>query len=193
MIAVALLAAFVAAFSVGASKSESAPTESTRRHMRRHRVHRHHSQAGLTWRHCNGAFGGVYFPEIKGSGCAIIDYNNDGWPELLLVNCMHWPGHRTPEEPTMVLYHNNRNGTFTDVTKEAGLDVPMFGMGAAVGDYDNDGWDDIFIAAYGGNHLFHNDHGIFIDVSRKPVLVATDGNRPPWLDYDNDGYLDLFV
>ena len=153
------------------------------------------TQAGITWRHCNGAFGGMYFPEIKGSGCAIIDYNNDGWPDLLLVNCMHWPGHRTPDEPTMALYRNNRDGTFTDVTKEAGLAVPMFGIGATVGDYDNDGWDDLFIAAYGHDHLFHNDHGVFTDVTAH-AGVAGDSEwhtSAMFVDYDNDGKLDLFV
>ena len=137
----------------------------------------------------------MYFPEIKGSGCAIIDYNNDGWPDLLLVNCMHWTGHRTPEEPLMALYRNNRDGTFTDVTKEAGLAVPMFGMGVAVGDYDNDGWDDLFITAYGRNHLFHNDHGTFTDVSAR-AGVAGDSewhSSAMFVDYDNDGFLDLFV
>jgi len=151
--------------------------------------------AGITWQHFNGAFGGVYFPEIKGSGCAIIDYNNDGWPDILLVNCMHWPGHRTTAEPTMALYRNNKDGTFTDVTKEAGLAEPMFGMGATVGDYDNDGWDDLFVTAYGRNHLFHNDHGVFRDVSVS-AGVAGDSDwhtSAMFVDYDNDGKLDLFV
>ena len=95
----------------------------------------------------------------------------------------------------MVLYHNNRNGTFTDVTKEVGLNIPMASDGAAVGDYDNDGWEDIFISNLGGNYLFHNDHGHFVDVTKK-AGVGGDGrwaSAALWLDYDNDGYLDLFV
>ena len=127
--------------------------------------------AGITWRHCNGAFGQMYFPEIKGSGCAVIDYNNDGWPDLLLVNSMHWPGHLAAQEPTMALYRNNRDGTFTDVTKEAGLAVPMFGMGATVGDYDNDGWDDLFVTAYGHDHLFHN-RCVFTDVTARAGVAG---------------------
>jgi len=153
------------------------------------------ANAGITWQHCNGAFGMKYFPEIKGSGCAIIDYNNDGWPDLLLVNSMHWPGHLTSNEPTMALYRNNKDGTFTDVTKAVGLAAPMFGMGVAVGDYDNDGWDDVFITAYGHDHLFHNDHGIFKDVSMR-AGVAGDSEwhtSAMFIDYNNDGKLDLFV
>ena len=95
----------------------------------------------------------------------------------------------------MALYRNNRDGTFTDVTKEAGLAVPMFGMGATVGDYDNDGWDDLFIAAYGHDHLFHNDHGVFTDVTAH-AGVAGDSEwhtSAMFVDYDNDGKLDLFV
>jgi len=151
--------------------------------------------AGITWRHCNGAFGMRYMPEIKGSGCAIIDYNNDGWPDLLFINAQHWPGHRVANEPTMALYRNNKDGTFTDVTAEAGLAIPMFGMGVAVGDYDNDGWDDIFVTTYGTNHLFHNDHGVFKDVSKEARIANDTGwhTSAMFIDYDNDGKLDLFV
>ncbi|HET7152406.1 MAG TPA: CRTAC1 family protein, partial [Candidatus Kapabacteria bacterium] len=152
-------------------------------------------QAGITWEHCNGAFGKLYLPEIKGSGCAIIDYNNDGWPDILFINAQHWPGHRTANEPTMALYRNNKNGTFTDVTAEAGLAIPMFGMGVAVGDYDNDGWDDLFITSYGQNHLFHNDHGVFKDVSKESGIANDSGwhTSAMFIDYDNDGKLDIFV
>src|SRR5215472_7620500 len=95
--------------------------------------------AGLTFRHNNGAYGGKLLPETLGSGCAFVDYDADGWPDILLVNGMDWPGHKR-RRTTLALYHNNRNGTFTDVTKAAGLDVELYGMGVAVGDFDNDGF-----------------------------------------------------
>ncbi|MGH9567717.1 MAG: FG-GAP repeat domain-containing protein, partial [Candidatus Angelobacter sp.] len=113
------------------------------------------SRAGIQFHHNTGAFGGKYLPETLGSGCAFLDYDNDGWPDILLLNGMNWPGHQR-QRGTLKLYKNNRNGTFTDVTKSAGLDVEMYGMGVAVGDYNNDGFPDIFITCIGENHLFHN-------------------------------------
>ena len=110
--------------------------------------------AGLHFNHNSGAFGGKYLPETMGSGCAFLDYDNDGWLDILLINGMNWPGHPGNGPSTMRLYRNNRNGTFTDVTKAAGLDVPMYGMGAAVADYNNDGFVDIFVSCVGQSRLF---------------------------------------
>src|SRR5580698_4941965 len=106
------------------------------------------SQAGLRFTHNNAAFGKKWLPETMGPGVAFIDYDNDGYPDILLVNGQDWPGH-AKSASTMHLYHNNQNGTFTDVTNKAGLAVLMFGMGIAVGDYDNDGFDDLFVTAVG--------------------------------------------
>jgi hypothetical protein len=151
-------------------------------------------QAGIHFKHNSGAFGAKYLPETMGSGVCIIDYDNDGWPDIFFVNSMDWPGHiRGKSYPA--LYHNNRDGTFTDVTRQAGLDVEMYGMGCAVGDFDNDGYDDIYVTALGGSHLFRNLHNnTFADVTAKAGLA--DSGFPTgavWFDYDNDGKLDLFV
>src|SRR2546429_1966976 len=101
------------------------------------------SQSGIQFQHNSGAFGGKFLPETFGSGCAFLDYDRDGWQDILLVNGDYWPGHAPPaaNRPTLALYHNNRNGTFTDMTAAAGLNVSLYGMGVAVGDYDNDGYD----------------------------------------------------
>src|SRR5690348_12552309 len=105
-----------------------------------------------------------------GPGCAFLDYDGDGWLDILLVNRTNWPDHRVPPT-TMALYRNNRNGTFTDVTERAGLSVEMYGMGVAVGDYDNDGFPDLFVTAVGQNRLFRNDgRGHFLDVTEKSGL-----------------------
>jgi len=124
-------------------------------------------KSGIRFTHNNGAFGKKYLPETMGPGCAFIDYDNDGWPDVLLVNGEDWPSHHEHGATTLKLYHNNGNGTFTDVTRKAGLAVSMYGMGVAIGDYDNDGFDDIFITAVGQSHLFHNSgNGTFSDVTR---------------------------
>src|SRR5207248_3107965 len=115
-------------------------------------------QAGIHFVHNNGARGKKYMPETIGSGVAFLDYDNDGFQDLLFVNSRDWPGDKGRHD-TLQLYHNNGNGTFTDVTHEAGLDLELYGMGVAVGDYDNDGYEDIYITAIGANHLFHNELG----------------------------------
>jgi enediyne biosynthesis protein E4 len=153
------------------------------------------AQAGVHFTHNNGAFGKKYLPETMGPGCAFIDYDNDGWPDILIVNGENWPGHPGPVT-TPKLYHNNRDGTFSDVTRMAGLAVPMFGMGVAIGDYDNDGYDDIFITALGQSHLFHNNrNGTFTDVTKSAGLWGPNdfSTGAAWVDYDRDGKLDLVV
>ncbi len=153
------------------------------------------AEAGIHFKHNNGAFGKKYLPETMGPGCAFIDYDNDGWPDIVLINSDNWPGHPGPVS-TLKLYHNNHDGTFTDVTHKAGLDVPMFGLGVAVGDYDNDGYDDLFITAVGQSHLFHNNgNGTFTDVTKAAGLWGHDefSTSAAWVDYDRDGKLDLVV
>ena len=151
--------------------------------------------AGIRFVHNNGAFGKKYLPETLGPGCAFIDYDNDGYPDILLVNGMNWPGHGHAAS-TLKLYHNNGNGTFTDVTAKAGLAISMYGMGVAVGDYDNDGYDDIYISAMGQSRLFHNNgNGTFTDVTRAAGLWGINefSTSAAWVDYDKDGLLDLVV
>jgi enediyne biosynthesis protein E4 len=151
--------------------------------------------AGINFHHNSGAFGGKFLPETLGAGCAFIDYDADGWPDILLVNGMDWPGHKR-QRSTLKLYRNNRNGTFTDVTRGAGLDVEMYGMGVAVGDYNNDGFPDILITCVGQNRLFRNTgKGTFVDVTRTSGLTGRQAfsTSALWFDYNRDGLLDLFV
>jgi enediyne biosynthesis protein E4 len=151
--------------------------------------------AGIHFQHNSGAYGGKLLPETLGSGCAFLDYDADGWQDILLVNSMDWPGHKR-QRTTLKLYHNNRNGTFTEVTKAAGLDVEMYGMGVAVGDYNNDGFPDLFITCVGQSHLFRNTgKGTFVDVTKPSGLEGKTGlsTSALWFDYDRDGFLDLFV
>ena len=152
-------------------------------------------RAGVRFVHNNGAFGKKYLPETMGPGVAFIDYDNDGWPDIFLANGMDWPGHEQ-KHATPKLYHNNHDGTFTDVTHKAGLDVELFGMGVAVGDYDNNGYDDLFVTTYGQSHLFHNNgNGTFTDVTQKAGLLGPKefSTSAAWVDYDKDGHLDLVV
>ncbi len=151
--------------------------------------------AGISFVHNSGAFGKKYLPETLGPGCAFLDYDRDGWLDVLLINGMNWPGHPGPPT-TMRLYRNNGNGTFADVTKSAGLDVEVYGIGVTAGDYDNDGFEDIYITTYGQNRLFHNNgHGGFTDVTDAAGLGGYSGlsTSALWFDYDRDGYLDLLV
>jgi hypothetical protein len=153
------------------------------------------SSAGIQFQHNSGAYGGKLLPETLGSGCAFLDYDRDGWQDILLINGMDWPDHKR-QASTLRLHHNNRDGTFTDVTHKAGLDVEMYGMGVAVGDYNNDGFPDILITCVGQNRLFKNSgKGTFVDVTNSSGL----GHRQAlstsalWFDFDRDGRLDLFV
>jgi hypothetical protein len=153
------------------------------------------NSAGIQFQHNSGAYGGKLLPETLGSGCAFLDYDRDGWQDILLINGMDWPGHKR-QTSTLRLYRNNHDGTFTDVTHKAGLDVEMYGMGVAVGDYNNDGFPDILITCVGQNRLFQNSgKGTFVDVTDSSGL----GHRQAlstsalWFDFDRDGRLDLFV
>ena len=153
------------------------------------------AKAGIQFQHNSGAFGGKFLPETLGSGCAFLDYDRDGWQDILLINGADWPGHKK-NRTTLRLYHNNGNGTFTDVTSRAGLDVELYGMGVAVGDYNNDGFPDILITCVGQNHLFRNTgKGTFVDVTNASGLGKRESfsTSAMWFDYDRDGLLDLFV
>jgi hypothetical protein len=151
------------------------------------------AQAGIHFTHNSGRAGKKYLPETLGSGCAFFDADGDGWQDILLVNSKDWTprGHKS----TAALYRNNRNGTFTDVTAGSGLDIEIYGMGVAVGDYDNDGRDDVYITALDGDHLFHNEGGgKFKDVTKAAGIAnANFGTSAAWVDFDRDGKLDLFV
>lgn len=153
------------------------------------------SAAGIQFKHNSGAYGGKFLPETLGSGCAFLDYDRDGWQDILLINGMDWPGHKR-QHSTLKLYRNNRNGTFTDVTRAAGLDVELYGMGVTVGDYNNDGFPDILVTCVGQNRLFKNKgNGTFTDVTESSGLGKRLGfsTSALWFDYDRDGLLDLFV
>jgi hypothetical protein len=146
---------------------------------------------------CGGDTSKKYILETTGSGVAFIDYDNDGWLDIFLVNGTRMEGFPPGQSPTSKLFHNNRDGTFTDVTAKAGLTHSGWGQGVCVGDYDNDGFDDIFVTYWGEDRLYHNNgDGTFTEVGRK-ARVAGDGARwstgCAFVDYDRDGKLDLFV
>lgn len=151
------------------------------------------AQAGIKFVHNAGKSGKKYLPETLGSGAAFFDADGDGWIDVLLVNGKDWVprGRHT----TAALYRNNRNGTFTDITRGSGLDVEMYGIGVAVADFDNDGREDVYITALEGDRLFHNEgNGKFKDVTAASgIRNASFGTSAAWLDYDRDGKLDLFV
>ncbi|NBQ25464.1 MAG: VCBS repeat-containing protein, partial [Verrucomicrobia bacterium] len=155
--------------------------------------------SGIDFKHVNGSFGEKWLPETMGSGVAVIDYDQDRAPDLFFVNACYWPEH-LPDgatQPTHALYRNLGGGHFQDVTTQSGLDKTHYGMGVAVGDYDNDGWPDLFITGVGGNHLMHNTgEGYFEEVTREAGVGegAQDWSTcAAFLDHDNDGDLDLFV
>ncbi|HKA06300.1 MAG TPA: VCBS repeat-containing protein, partial [Gemmataceae bacterium] len=173
------------------------------------------AESGIAFRHINGATGSKLLPETMGGGVAIFDYNGDGLPDILFIQSGLLPGHDSKDPPpTMKLYKNLGGFKFQDVTKEVGLDVPMYGMGVCVGDIDNDGRPDIFVSCVGKHHLFHNVDGKRFEeitdtagvgggpdlpwkISRPEFIAWKEpipfGSSCTFLDYDGDGKLDLFV
>jgi hypothetical protein len=176
------------------------------------------AKAGLRFIHTNGAFGKKLLPETMGSGVAFIDFDKDDRQDIVFVNSCYWPGHedKAKPPPTLALYRNKGDGTFEDVTKQCGLDITMYGMGVTVGDFDNDGWPDLFVTGLGGCRLLHNEPDgkagrRFVDVTASAGDLAPGPGLPggssfldveqpiafpssaAFLDYNNDGLLDLFV
>jgi hypothetical protein len=154
-------------------------------------------KAGLT---AVNVFGGLntkkYIIETTGNGVASFDYDNDGWPDIFLVNGTRLEGFPAGQGPTNRLYRNNHDGTFTDVTAKAGLTATGWGQGVCVGDYDNDGWEDLYVTYYGKNRLYHNNHGVFTEVAEKAGVAGSGkawGTGCGFVDYDRDGHLDLMV
>jgi enediyne biosynthesis protein E4 len=154
-------------------------------------------QAGLTsWHHTMGTLEKTYILETTGSGVALLDYDNDGWLDIYLVNGSTYEAMKgTAVSPHAALFHNNHDGTFTDVTAKAGVANDRWGYGVAIGDYDNDGWPDIYVSNFGKNRLYHNNHdGTFTDVAEKAgVTLGNWSTGATFGDYDGDGRLDLFV
>jgi len=154
-------------------------------------------KAGLTMQN---VFGGVetkkYIIETTGTGVAIFDYDNDGWPDIFLVNGTTLAGFPAGKAPTNHLYRNNHNGTFTDVTIPSGLNATGWGQGVCVGDYDNDGWEDLYVTYFGKNRLYHNEQGVFKEVGETSGVAGSGkawGTGCAFVDYDRDGLLDLMV
>jgi len=154
-------------------------------------------QAGLDkFRHRSGSLEKATILETPGSGVALLDYDNDGWLDIYLLNGSTFAALKGKEPaPRAMLFHNNHDGTFTDVTEKAGVANERWGFGVAVADYDNDGWPDIYVANYGKNRLYHNNHdGTFTDVAEKAGdALGGWSTGPTWGDYDRDGLVDLFV
>ena len=153
------------------------------------------SRSGITWTHTAGKSPAKHLPETSGAGCAFLDYDNDGWIDIYLVNSGDSDFFSPPRPLRNALYRNNRDGTFTDVTEAAGVGGGGYGMGVAVGDYDGDGFPDIYVTQFGHNILYHNNgDGTFTDVTAKAGVAASGwSSSAVWFDYDNDGRLDLFV
>src|SRR5688572_23117994 len=150
--------------------------------------------AGIRFRHNSGAFGQKYLPETMGSGVAFLDADGDGWQDVFLVNATRFPGRQGPASYP-ALYRNNGNGTFSDITRAAGLHTELYGMGATAADYDNDGRTDLYVTALGANRLYRNAGASrFIDVTdRAGVGDSGFSTSAAWFDYNRDGTLDLFV
>ncbi len=153
------------------------------------------SASGILWRHVNGRSPSYYLPETTGAGCAFLDFDSDGWMDIYLVNSGRCDFYEPDPPLRNALYRNNRDGTFTDATEKAGVSGGGYGMGAAVGDYDGDGYPDLFLSQYGRSILYHNNgNGTFTDVTEKAgIAVIGWASSAVWFDYDNDGKLDLFV
>ena len=153
------------------------------------------SKSGIDWTHVAGLSPQMYLPETVGPGCAFLDYDNDGWMDIYLVNSGPCDFYKPPAPLRNALYRNNRDGTFTDVTIKAGVGGNAYGMGVAVGDYDGDGFPDLYVTQYPTSILYHNNgDGTFTDVTAKAGVAAPGwGTSAVWFDYDNDGRLDLFV
>ncbi|MBN8733068.1 MAG: CRTAC1 family protein [Acidobacteria bacterium] len=148
--------------------------------------------AGIQFKHNAGKTGKKYLPETMGAGCAFLDVDGDGWLDVLFVNSRDWTPRGRKSYPA--LYKNNRNGTFTNITAQSGLQVEGYGMGVAVGDFDNDGRDDVYLTFLEGDRLFRNEGGKFRDVTAASgIKNAAFGTSAAWVDYDKDGLLDLFV
>jgi hypothetical protein len=153
------------------------------------------ASSGITWVHTAGKSAEKYLPETGGAGCAFVDYDNDGWMDIYLVNSGQSDFYTPPRPQRNALYHNNRDGTFTDVTARAGVGCGGYGFGVAAGDYDGDGFPDLYVTQFGRSVLFHNNgDGTFTDVTEKAGVAAPGwSSSAVWFDYDNDGRLDLFV
>jgi hypothetical protein len=151
--------------------------------------------SGISWVHTAGRSAAKHLPETSGAGCAFLDYDNDGWMDIYLVNSGKCDFYEPAKPLRNALYRNNRDGTFTDVTENAGVGGGGYGMGVAVGDYNGDGFADLYVSQYGRSILYRNNgNGTFTDVTEKAGVAAPGwASSAVWFDYDNDGRLDLFV